>query len=108
MRTPGNLVVRELTAVSDFDIGFDGARDLATLALRPDGTPIVSVQTRSELSVFEVGPAEDTELVRFQARDGVRFRQQTDTRVAANGDIHIAFWQTGEESPGTVCHAVGF
>lgn len=104
--TPRSLTIRDLTDVSDFDIGFDGARDLATLALRPGGTPVVSVQTRSELAVFEVGAPTDSELARFQARDGIRFRQQTSTQVGPDGRIHVAFWQTGEETPGTLCHAV--
>ena len=101
--TPGAFEFQDLISVTDFTIGFGGARDIATLDLTENGEPIVAIQTRSEMTVLRVGTQEVETLAQFQAQSGIQFLQQTEVVVDGSGQVHVIWWQTGE-APGTVCH----
>lgn len=101
---PGAYDFENLTEVSDFSIGFSGARDLATLAVSSSGQPFVALQTRSRLQLLTVTGQGPQTLATFEAASGVRFMQQTDVSVDAQGQVHVVWWQSGEV-PGTVCYA---
>ena len=117
LRSDGSGVVRyaqgidesydavDVVEVSDFSIGFSGARDLATLDLNASGEAIVATQTRSRMSVHRATLTEVTEVAAFEASSGTVFGQQTEVVVDGAGRIHLTWWQTGE-APGTICHAV--
>ena len=97
--------VQDIASIDGFTIAFSGARDLATLALDSQGTPVVAIQTASELSVVRVGPSSVATLASFTATSGVVFGQQTEIAIDGQDRPHIVWWQSGEE-PGTACHAV--
>ena len=101
--TVGAFEFRDLMSVTDFTIGFGGARDIATLDLTDNGEPIVAIQTRSEMTVLRVGTQEMETLAQFQAQSGIQFMQQTEVVTDGSGTVHVIWWQSGEE-PGTVCH----
>ena len=102
---PGDFQVTDLLDVSDFSIGFSGARDIATLDLDSSGRPVVAVQDRSQLRVLRVMDGGTEMLADFRAASGVEFKQQTDVAVDDQGRVHVAWWQSGAV-PGTVCHAM--
>ena len=102
---PGDFQITQLVEVSDFSIGFSGARDIATLDLDSSGRPVVAVQDRSQLLVFRIVDGGTEMLADFRAASGVGFKQQTDVAVDDQGRVHVAWWQSGGV-PGTVCHAV--
>ncbi len=102
---PGNFQITDLVDVSDFSIGHDGARNLATLDLDSSGRPIVAVQNRSGLLVLRVLDGSTETLADFRAAPGTEFKQQTDVAVDDQGRVHVVWWQSGGV-PGTVCHAV--
>ena len=101
--TVGSFEFRDLTSVTDFTLGFAGARDIATLHLTENGEPIVAVQTRSETTVLRVGSQDVETLAQFQAQSGITFMQQTEVVVDGSDQVHVIWWQSGE-MPGTVCH----
>ena len=101
--TPGAFEFQDLMSVTDFTIGMEGARDIATLKLTESGEPIVAIQTRSEMTLLRVGAQDVETLAQFQAQSGVAFMQQTDVVVDGSGQVHVTWWQSGE-NPGTVCH----
>ncbi len=103
--TPGAFEFQDLISVTDFTIGFSGARDIATLHLDGSGDPVVAIQTRSDMTVLRVGGQGVETLAEFQAVSGIRFGQQTEVVVDEAGQVHVTWWQSGE-SPGTVCHGV--
>ena len=101
--TVGAFEFQDLMSVTDFTIGFGGARDIATLDLTESGEPIVAIQTRSEMTVLRVGTQEVETLAQFQAQSGIQFMQQTEVVTDGSGMVHVIWWQSGEV-PGTVCH----
>ena len=101
--TVGSFEFQDLISVTDFTLGFSGARDIATLHLTENGEPIVAIQTRSETTVLRVGTQVVETLAQFQAQSGVTFMQQTEVVVDGSGQVHVIWWQSGED-PGTVCH----
>ena len=102
---PGDFQITDLVEVSDFSIGFSGARDIATLDLDSSGRPVVAVQDLSQLLVLRIVDSGTEMLADFRAASGIDFKQQTDVAVDEQGRVHVAWWQSGE-APGTVCHAV--
>ena len=102
---PGDFQITDLVEVSDFSIGFSGARDIATLDLDSSGRPVVAVQDRSQLLVLRVVDGATETLADFRAASGVGFKQQTDVAIDDQGRVHVVWWQSGGV-PGTVCHAV--
>ena len=101
--TPGAFEFQDLISVTDFAIGHDGARDIATLHLNENGEPIVAIQTLSEMTVLRVGIQGVETLAQFQAESGIGFMQLTEVVVDRSGRVHVIWWQSGED-PGTVCH----
>ena len=101
--TPGLFTFQDLATIEDFEIGFSGARDLATLDLDPSGVPVVAIQTRSELTLMRVLPEGTETVASFEAPQGAVFAQQTEIVVDDSGRTHVTWWQSGE-SPGTVCY----
>jgi hypothetical protein len=104
--TPGDFQINDLTQLQGFQIGFSGARDLATLALSPNGDVIVASQTAGGTRVFRIGADAVQEIAAFDPPAGVTLGQQTEVEVDAEGRIHVVWWQSGGD-PGVVCHAVG-
>ncbi len=102
--TPGSFTPQDLATIANFEIGFGGARDLATLDLDPDGVAVVAFQTRSELTVMRVLPEGTETVAGFEAPSGTLYMQQTEIVVDDNGRTHLAWWQSGE-NPGTACYA---
>ena len=102
---PGNFQITDLVAVTDFSIGFSGARDIATLDLDSSGRPVVAVQNRSQLLILRVVDGATETLADFRAASGVDFKQQTDVGIDDQDRVHVVWWQSGGV-PGTVCHAV--
>jgi hypothetical protein len=102
---PGSFLVRDVASISGFSLGFDGARDIATMDLDLAARPVVAVQSLSELTLLRIDGAATEVLESFQAPAGVVFGQQTDIDVDDSDRIQPTWWQSGEV-PGTVCHAV--
>ena len=102
---PGSFQIRDVAPISGFTLGFDGARDIATMDLDLAARPVVAMQSLSELTLYLIDGANTEILESFRAAAGVVFGQQTDIDVDDSGRIHLTWWQTGEV-PGTVCHAV--
>ena len=63
--------------ITDFQIGPDGARDLATLALAADGSAVITAQTHRSTRVVRVTNGTATDVAPFTAPDGTFFGQQT-------------------------------
>ena len=101
--TVGSFEFQDLMPVTDFTLGFAGARDIATLDLDENGDPVVAVQTASELTVLRVGTQGVETLAQFQAQSGIQFGQQTEVVADGSGRVHVIWWQSGED-PGTVCY----
>ena len=102
---PGSFQIRDVAPISGFMLGFDGARDIATMDLDLVARPVVAMQSLSELTLLRLDGTDTETLESFQAAAGVVFGQQTDIDVDDSGRIHVTWWQSGE-MPGTVCHAV--
>ena len=101
--TPGAFQFQDVLSVTDFTIGFSGARDIATLDLTASGVPIVAIQTRREMTVIRMGTQGVETLGQFQPGSDIEFRQQTEVVVDAADRVHVIWWQSGE-FPGTVCY----
>jgi len=102
---PGSFQITDLVDVSDFSIGFDGARNLATVDLDSSGRSIVAIQSRSQLLVLRVLDGSTETLADFRTAAGTEFKQQTDVAVDDQDRVHVVWWQSGGV-PGTVCHAL--
>jgi len=74
---PGALEIIDAMDITDFQMGHDGARDLATLALAADDSAVITAQTHRSTRVVRVTNGTATDVATFTAPDGTFFGQPT-------------------------------
>jgi hypothetical protein len=87
--------------LDDIEIGFDGARNIATLALDPaSDAPVIVAQSKTLTWLATRGAGG---FVVEPVASGTTFAQQTSVAVRA-GVIHLVYWQRDGAVPGTVIY----
>ncbi len=98
-----NLSVRDVAPIDNIEIGFSGARDIATLAVADDGRVAVAYQSKRSTFLALIDDAGiDTEEVSTDVGNGLG--QQTSIAIGAD-KVHLVIWQSGG-TPGTVRYGV--
>ncbi|MEM6989743.1 MAG: hypothetical protein AAF721_04580 [Myxococcota bacterium] len=104
----GGYDTLELFDAADFNdvsINFEGARSVSTLAILPDGRPVVAYQTTQTTNVLIIGDDEVLTNTVATTEGSTPFGQQTSIATGDDGQIHLVWWIHDGSVPGTVQYA---